>query len=88
MTWLPLPKKIAGGDSVTSGFCGAFGSTGFADVIVVAVAPSGTARDGAGVVAQPAMTNIARQENNVLTEPQPGLIFSFLIIGITLFAPA
>ena len=51
MTWVSVPKKIVGGDSVTSGFCGVFGSTGCADVLAVAVAPSGTARDGAGVVA-------------------------------------
>jgi hypothetical protein len=88
MTWLSLPKKIAGGDSVTSGFCGVFGSTACADVIAVAVAPSGTDRDGAGVVAQPAMTTSAAQESSVLIKPRPELIFSFFIIGITLFAPA
>ena len=86
MTWLSLPKKIAGDDSVTSWFCGALGSTDCIDVIAVAVTPSGTAGDGAGVVAQPAITTIATQESSVPN--RPGLIFSFLIIGITLFAPA
>ena len=42
MTCLSFPKKIAGDDSVTSGLCGAFGSTDCVDVIAVAVTPSGT----------------------------------------------